>query len=93
LAFVCGENSLRRLSAARKYHEAQAGLPEQHHLSCRDCGLIVLRPVLSWEFLEKRYANARLIESGNFEQALDAAKDEIASIRAGQRIKRATFGV
>jgi len=44
----------------------------------------VLRPVLSWEFLEKRYANARLIESGTFEQALDAAKDEIASIRAGE---------
>ena len=48
-------------------------------LSCRGCGLIVLRPVLSWEFLEKRYANARLIEGGNFEQALDAARNDIAT--------------
>ena len=66
-------------------------MPDQHYFRCRECGLIVLRPLLSEQALEHRYAEARLGDGSSFEAALTAARGEINTIMGGQSKDRHRF--
>lgn len=88
---LCGSRSFRTLFGSRHFREAQGTLPDQDYLCCRECGLIVLSPLLSELALEDRYANAALAAGRSFDDALEAARREVSSIRASRKVARSRF--
>ena len=88
---LCGSRKLGTLFRSRHLRAPQGALPDQDYLRCGDCGLIVLRPLLSEQELQHRYASASLPAGVEFGDALDLARREVASIRLSKQGARPRF--